>query len=338
MATAQEYAQWIVDNADKQGTEEFDTVAEAYEMAKQQAPEKEIGVKQAVQTALPAITGSGPTGIAPLAKEIGGAVSPYAKAAMSPVASAYKAHPILAPLADAVGVGTIGVPPVAAYNSAMGMADKYNQAKGAAQGVGKVLSQSSLIESPVTGMPYPESVPAFREMQKAAPEFAQRLSDAYQKGGGNNAVKALLQSEEAAQFMKDPRFAQAAEQYVGKVPGYGAQAMRVAGPLLRGAARVAGPAGLAMNAYDAAQYAQESQLGTRLAQGQGGTAQQAFRQMNPGYGQGFVSNVTPDQAAAVLQNGSPRDIQAMGGQKTLNELIRQKAAAKVLGPIAPTGQ
>ena len=34
MATAQEYAQWIVDNQDKQGTAEFDTVAEAYKLAK----------------------------------------------------------------------------------------------------------------------------------------------------------------------------------------------------------------------------------------------------------------------------------------------------------------
>ena len=110
--------------------------------------------------------------------------------------------------------------------------------------------------------------------------------------------------------------------------------MKVAGPVLRGAARIAGTVGLGLNMYDAASYAQEADLGGRLAQGQGRNAQQAFRQMNPGY----ASPITPDQAAAVLQNGSPRDIEAMGGQKTLAELIRQKAAAKVLGPIAPTGQ
>ena len=34
MATADEYAAWIVKNADKRGTPEFDTVAKAYEMAK----------------------------------------------------------------------------------------------------------------------------------------------------------------------------------------------------------------------------------------------------------------------------------------------------------------
>lgn len=36
MATAQEYAAWIIKNADKRGTPEFDTVAQAYELAKSQ--------------------------------------------------------------------------------------------------------------------------------------------------------------------------------------------------------------------------------------------------------------------------------------------------------------
>jgi hypothetical protein len=34
MATAQEYAAWIVQNADKRGTPDFETVAKAYEAAK----------------------------------------------------------------------------------------------------------------------------------------------------------------------------------------------------------------------------------------------------------------------------------------------------------------
>lgn len=37
MARAEEYAQWIVDNQDKQGTPEFDTVSQAYEQAKLQS-------------------------------------------------------------------------------------------------------------------------------------------------------------------------------------------------------------------------------------------------------------------------------------------------------------
>lgn len=331
MATKEEYAQWIVDNADKQGTEEFETVAKAYELAKQQSTaDKEIGVKEAVQTALPAITGSGPTGVGQLARDVGGAVSPYAKGAVSAATSAYRAHPLMTAAIDTIGLGTIATPVASVYNSAMGAADQFNRAKGAAQGVSKVLSTSPLIESPVTGRPYPESVPAFREMQKIAPEISAKLSEIYQKGGGNNAVKAWLSSPEAAPYLKDPRFAAAAESYLGKVPGLGAQAMRVAGPIASGVARVAGPVGLGMNIYDASQAARETELGPRLAQGQGRRAQQAFRGMNQTYGP-----IAPDQAQAVLQSGSERDIAAFGGRDKLSEMIRLKAAEKVLGPIAP---
>ena len=38
MASAEEYAQWIVNNADKKGTPEFNTVAKAYEEAKAEEP------------------------------------------------------------------------------------------------------------------------------------------------------------------------------------------------------------------------------------------------------------------------------------------------------------
>lgn len=45
MATAEQYADWIVKNADKKGTPEFDTVAKAYQMAKGQPAERSISEK-----------------------------------------------------------------------------------------------------------------------------------------------------------------------------------------------------------------------------------------------------------------------------------------------------
>ena len=319
MATAEEYAQWIVDNQDQQGSDEFNTVAQAYEMAKQQmtqtAPAKEFGVKEAVQTALPAITPSGPTGMGQMVKDVGGAVSPYAKGAVNAATAGYKAHPLLTAAIDTVGLGTVGAPIATTYSSVMGAADQYDRLKSAGNQVGKVLSNT------------PGNPVNYFAMGQAIPEAAPILKDLYDNKGGPNAIKAWLQSPEAAQYMKDPKFAAAAEQYAGKVPGMGAQAMKVAGPLLRGAAKVAGPVGLGMNMYDAGKYARESQLGTRLATGQGQQAEQAFRQRNTTYG----APVTPDQAAAVLENGSARDIQALGGQESLNMAIRLKAAKKVLG-------
>jgi hypothetical protein len=283
---------------------------------------QEFGAGELAQMALPAVSNYGPTGIAPMAKELGQAVAPYAKSAASAATAGYRARPLLTAAIDTLGLGTIATPVASAYNSAMGMYDQFGRAKGAAQDVGKVLSQSSLIQSPVTGMPYPESVPAFREMQRAAPEFAQRLSEAYQRGGGNNAVKALLATPEAAQYMRNPAFAAAAEQYMGKVPGAGAQAMKIVNPLLRGAAKALGPVGLGMNAYDASQFAQEAELGNRLASGQGRNAQRAFRNI----------------AQNMQYGGLTAEEQAILEQDRIDQAIRRKAAERVLGPVAPTGQ
>ena len=48
MATAEQYAQWIVDNQDKKGTPEFETVAQAYKLAKTGAPASAPEVAPAV--------------------------------------------------------------------------------------------------------------------------------------------------------------------------------------------------------------------------------------------------------------------------------------------------
>ena len=97
--------------------------------------------------------------------------------------------------------------------------------------------------------------------------------------------------------------------------------MQAMGPVLNTAARVAGPAGLAYNAYEAGQMARDTQLGQRLAQGQGGAAQQAFRSMNVPYGAGFNQGITQQQAQNILASKSARDIQAFGG----TDFLRKKA-------------
>jgi hypothetical protein len=97
--------------------------------------------------------------------------------------------------------------------------------------------------------------------------------------------------------------------------------MQLAAPALKTAARVAGPAGLAYNAYEAANFAQDAQLGNRLAAGQGAAAQQAFRQANVPYGAGFNNNITAQQAQSILASQSARDIEAFGG----TEFLRKRA-------------
>jgi hypothetical protein len=76
-----------------------------------------------------------------------------------------------------------------------------------------------------------------------------------------------------------------------------------------------------MNMYDASQMAHETQLGPRLAAGQGRNAQQAFRNMatNQQYG-----GLTPSEQRVLEQD-------------RIDQAIRRKAAEKVLGPVAPPG-
>lgn len=286
----------------------------------------------AAQTAVSAGMSVGSTGLKELGQAGVAAAKPFAQAAVGPTAAVYRAHPLIASAVDAVGLATVGVPPVAASQSAMGLYDKYKGAVEAGKEVSKFTSQGAVTTAP-TGSAYPETVPGFREMQKANPAVAQKLSEVYQTGGGNNAVKAWLSGPEGQAAMKDPRFAAAAESYMGKVPGVMGQVGRVVGPVLKGVAKAAGPVGMGMNLYDAGQVARETQLGERLAQGQGKLAQQAFRNGPVQSYQG--PQLSPQEAQNMLQSGSPRDIQYFGGKDRLQELIRKKAAEKVLGPVAP---
>ena len=67
MATAAEYATWIVQNKDKQGTPEFETVAEAYQIAKRSqnlaATEEQIRPKKSDSGVMSQIVGAGETAL-----------------------------------------------------------------------------------------------------------------------------------------------------------------------------------------------------------------------------------------------------------------------------------
>lgn len=288
-----------------------------------------------VGAAAPAVTGASfaqPTGINPQAVKQG--LAPMIEAVPKTI-GVYTSKP-LSGVVDAAAVAMGFPPPVASFQGGKGIMALPSAISSTASEVGKITSQSPLTTSPVTGNQYPGSVPAYREIQRAVgPEAAQRMSEAYAKGGNNAVLKYLDSAPEVRALMGNEDFARAFETYRGAVPSKMTQVGKVVGPAVRGLARVAGPAGLAYDVYQAQEFARESQLGPRLAEGQGGQAQQAFRNMNVPYGQGFTNTMTPDQASAVLESGSARDIQAFGGRDRLTELIRKKAAERVLGPIAP---
>lgn len=274
-----------------------------------------------------------PTGIN--AQAVGEVLSPL-KQAIPQTFRTYAAAPYKAG-ADLI-VGSMGLPPP--YASTEGVKGLYNAYQGAQESLSRasnLASQSELGPNPTTGNLRPESLPAYRQMQKAGgPEVAAKLTELYGTktgGAGNNAVRAWLMGPEGQALREStPEFAAAADEYLKYIPTRGQQVMKVVGPALRGAARVAGPVGMGLNLYDAGQITRETDLGNRLAQGQGQRAEQAFRNMAVPYG---GPQLDAQQAQNVLQSGSARDIQYFGGTDSLREQMRKKAAARVTGPVAP---
>jgi hypothetical protein len=273
----------------------------------------------------------GPTGINPGA--IKEAISPFMEVGKG-VIQGYKNNPV-GGLADAVLMHG-GMPPV--FGGAKGFEtarDLYHAAKETAANVSKGASQGELVPGQTPGVMYPETVPGFRAMQRASPELANKLTDIFHNGGGNNGVKEFLASPEGQAALKaNPGAAAAAEEYLAKVPGAFTQIGRVLGPVARGIGKVAGPAGLALNAYDAAQYAQDAELGKRLAQGQGQQAQHAYRQLPSQINTPNNPQPGTPQFAALQQQYAPAKavVQPQASQQTnINDAIRIAAAKKALG-------
>ena len=320
------------------------TEADIDEAAKSlgQKPEAQIEdvAQQAAQALAPAAM-YGPSGFKELGQAVQAGVAPYATAAgegLKKTADIYKARPIMAPAIDIAGTALFGAPPIAGGQQVLGAFDKYGAVKEGAKAVSQQLSQGApqeLLNAAGELTVKPETMQSYKTMQDTLrtsdPAFNKAISEAYGSktgGAGNNAVRSLLNSAEGqAKMAANPAFAQAAQEYLRTVPTYGQQAMKVVSPFIKGAAKVAGPVGTAMSVYDAGQMARETELGSRLAQGQGQQAEAAFRNLNTKYG----NAMTPIEAQNVLASGSQRDIEAFGGQDRLKQLIRQKAAQRVLG-------
>jgi hypothetical protein len=278
---------------------------------------------------------SGPSGMKELGAAAKAGVMPYVKTAgegLSKTLDIYKARPLVAPLVDAAGVMTMGVPPIAASQQALGLYDKLNAAKEGVMGVSQELSKGEQTQEAYNAMQ--------RALKQTDPALAKTISETYGTktgGAGNNAVRALLNSAEGKAAMSaSPEFASAASTYLKAVPTYGEQVGKVVSPALKAAGKVLGPAGMAMNLYDAGQMARETDLGGRLARGEGQRAQQGFNSL---LSRPTPAPLNPTEASNLLQSDDERTINIYGGRANLEALVksglRQKAASKVLGPVAP---
>lgn len=280
----------------------------------------------------PAVTGAAMatnTGAGQAGKVISSAVAPYVK----DVAKGYLSKPMTA-VADAVLMGT-GMPPM--VGPATGIMDRSAAIKQGMLEASKQASMGAQTLSPVKGVPTTTTVgPYFDMLKSAPPEVATKISEIWNSGGGNNGVKSWLNSAEGQALQKsNPQFAGQAAKFVQATPSALTQAGRMLRPLAVGAARVAGPVGMAANLYEAAPYLE--QAGPEASSGRAqNRINEAQRMM---LDRPTPAPLSPQEASNLLQSNDQRTINIYGGRAHLESLVRsgikQKAASKVLGPIAP---
>ena len=242
----------------------------------------------------PTGTGVGMPNVSGAVQTAGKIVGPAA-GAVGNVAKTYLTNPVAA-LTD-LTMGHFGLPPpVAGTQIAPGVQESYQQVK-------DYLNKS--------GQFAPKPAPG-AEMANAA-----RINQAIGPEGLAAAMKPGAQIPTTAPAVGGPAAAEGST-FITRMAQKFAPMARAVAPVLNTAGRVAGPAGLAYNAYEGAKFAQDAELGQRLAQGEGKLAQTAFRNMNTQYG----APISREQAIAVLQSNNPRDIAAFGGRERLMQLAQ----------------
>ena len=253
--------------------------------------------------AAPALTGAAygvETGLPQLAQTVKGAVSPVVAGAGN-----YLKNPMNI-LTD-VALTHMGAPPVA------GMAKLYDAYKGVKQVAGNLNEALSKLPEQTLA----KIKPAGDYLSNALlSKDINALDDAIKLKGAGQAIKEL----QLPTYLKDiPEAKQALNEIKGAFPGTMGKIGAVAGPLVRGASRVLGPAGMAMDIYDAAKYAQEAGFGQRLAQGEGARGMQAFQNLNNQNVSGYM--LSPVEAKNVLASGDERTINMYGGRQRLEGIV-----------------
>ena len=269
------------------------------------AGKEEVPTTKFDATAVPQGYLPGPTGISPQA--IKQTLSPMVEAGKGALGG-YIKNPATA--AIDLGAMHFGLPPpYASIEAGKGLYNTYGAAKAAvntAQGLASKIAETPAVEK------------SFNALIDALPKTeALRMNELINKRGAQGLKEFIDSASDAVKAMPEVK------ELAGTIPTRGQQAMRVVGPALRGAAKVLGPAGLAMNAYDAAQYAEASKLGERLANGQGAIAPAAA--YNTMMTAGSQYQLSPTEAANVLASGDQRTIQLYGGPDRLNQIAGGKS-------------
>lgn len=259
---------------------------------------------------VPYLTGPGatmPPGAGQFAKDVGTMVKPVGQ-----FAKEYAAKPGLAAL-DLLAGSMLGAPPKATVEGAVAVGQTYKNVQDYLNKSGQFARPTPPVPTTPTG-PLPDELAAAQKIVgQQTPAQAMRT---WQTGGQVAEVAGGKAAQEGATFIERmaAKFAPLAQRV--------APVVAQAAPVLNTVSRVAGPAGLAYNAYEAGQFARNAQLGQRLAQGEGRLAQAVGRDVMLNRN---ISGYVPSkqEAANLLASGDERTINIYGGRQRLEQIAGQ---------------
>lgn len=314
---------------------------ETSQASQQSQPSDRSGLEAVAEIASVPLTAAAYGPLAPdLKNALKAGVGPYMSGVgegLSKTVDIYKTRPLLSAAIEGLGMATLGAPPIATAQQGLSAMDKYRAIKEGATGFSQSISQGAPTTT-ATGKATFETVKPFGQMRSAAganSELGLKLQDLYHSSGGNNAVRSFLNSAEGqAAQAADPKFAARAAAYLEKVPSYGAQAMKVISPVLQGAARVAGPVGNAMLAYDMANQFAENKQRIEANPSAPGLEYNPYAQQLRGQAPSVAAAGAMNRRSAIAgqqYGGLTQQEQAILEKDRLNMQMRVQAAKRVLG-------
>jgi hypothetical protein len=216
-------------------------------------------------------------------------------------------------------------PPYATGKTIKGLGEVYQGAKEAVSKLGQVTG----------GLPEAAKEPFNAIFDRLSPAQQKDFAELIQSKG----PAAVNEFKIPANLANDTAFTQAVADLKGLAPTTLQKVGAVAGPALKAVGKVAGPVGMGYNLYQGGEMARQTQLGQRLAEGQGQIAPQMSRYLQVNTN---TSGYTPtaQEATNLLQSGDKRTMDIYGGAERLQQIARpqQDAQANAVLSQPPTAQ
>jgi len=189
--------------------------------------------------------------------------------------------------------------------------------------LGEAIAIKKLITDQTTSIKLPGGIEPNTEeskqedREKLAEAIARKLSEVMEGIGSNSGLGIpdldIDKNKKGKSGKKTPNKLKATSGTGFKIPPGAGKATIIGGSILGGA-------GLALGAYEASEFLDETDYGGKMKEGAGLDAEKAFRENVAPTIDPVKAGVSKDEAIAALENGSKRDIEKLGGVEELRKI------------------